>query len=56
MELSFDQIDGALKRIVSDALAASADRGDDPSLALVAFDTPGIQDYIFKVRRPVDRI
>jgi hypothetical protein len=25
-----------------------------PPLALVAFDTPGIQEYVFKVKRPVD--
>lgn len=28
--------------------------GDEPPLALVAFETPGIQRYVFKVRRPVD--
>jgi hypothetical protein len=28
--------------------------GDRPPLALVAFDTPGIQEYVLKVRRPVD--
>ncbi len=28
--------------------------GGSPPLALVAFDTPGIQDYVFKVSRPVD--
>lgn len=26
----------------------------EPPIALVAFDTPGIQDYVFKVSRPVD--
>ena len=25
-----------------------------PPLALVAFDTPGVHDYVFRVRRPVD--
>lgn len=54
MDLSFDRIRESLERVVKDALDASAARGDDPPLALVAFDTPGIQDYIFKVRRPVD--
>ncbi len=28
--------------------------GAEPPLALVAFETPGIQRYVFKVRRPVD--
>lgn len=28
--------------------------GDEPPLALVFFDTPGLQDYVFKVQRPVD--
>lgn len=28
--------------------------GDRPPMALVGFDTPGIQDYVFRVRRPVD--
>lgn len=28
--------------------------GDAPPLALVAFDTPGIQDYVFRVHRPID--
>lgn len=27
---------------------------DEPPLALVHFDTPGLQEYIFRVRRPVD--
>lgn len=28
--------------------------GGDPPLALVAFDTPGVHDFVFRVRRPVD--
>lgn len=28
--------------------------GDDPPLALVAFDTPGIQSYVFAATRPID--
>lgn len=28
--------------------------GGRPPLALVAFDTPGVHDYVFRVRRPVD--
>lgn len=39
---------------LEDDQAHRAAFGDRPPLALIAFDTPGIQRYVRKVRRPVD--
>ncbi|MFP3939777.1 MAG: Cas10/Cmr2 second palm domain-containing protein [Thermoanaerobaculia bacterium] len=51
-------------RVARQALVGSVRSGDgqrlrqvfgaEPPLALVAFDTPGVHDYVFRVGRPVD--
>ncbi len=64
MRLCLEQEAAARATDVSEVLKALEDRdhgrlrqlfGEQPPLALVAFDTPGIQHYVFKVARPGDR-
>lgn len=51
-----EDLDAAVRQALALQAGGSAHELDEstPPLALVAFDTPGIQSYLFKVRRPVD--
>lgn len=51
---AFDRQNGADKPEIPDSEALAPIYGAQPPLALIFFDTPGLQDYVFKVQSPID--